>query len=111
VRPEDVRDMFYQDLDNGTVAELVKDLQTRSFGAFWSTTTHAAWRYIPTTYVICNADKPSTVLAAQYLVDAARASGQHKIDNVVRVDAGHSPSISMPEWTAGLLIEETGRSI
>jgi hypothetical protein len=102
--------MFYQDLDDSTVAELSKDLQPHSFGAFWSTTTYAAWRYIPTTYVVCNGDKPSTVMAAQYLVDSAKASGQHKIDNVVKVDAGHSPFISMPEWTAKLLIEEAGKT-
>jgi hypothetical protein len=89
--------MFYQDLDDDNVAELVKDLRLRSFWAFWSTTTYAAWRYVPTTYFICEADRPSTVLAAQYLVDSARAGGQYKIDNVVRVEAGHSPFISMPE--------------
>jgi hypothetical protein len=103
--------MSYQNLDDSTVAELSKDLQAQSLGAFWSTTTHAAWRYIYTTYVVCNGDKPSTVVAAQYLIDTAKASGQHRIDTVVKVDAGHSPFISMPEWTAGLLVEEAGRSV
>ncbi|KAF2962923.1 hypothetical protein GQX73_g10652 [Xylaria multiplex] len=46
--PEDVKDMFYQDLDDETVAELAKDLRPQSIGAFWSTTKHAAWRIIPT---------------------------------------------------------------
>ncbi|KAK7751985.1 hypothetical protein SLS62_005947 [Diatrype stigma] len=39
VQPEDAKNMFYQDLDDGTVAELAKDLRPQSFGAFWSTTT------------------------------------------------------------------------
>ncbi|KAF2821243.1 alpha/beta-hydrolase [Ophiobolus disseminans] len=111
VEQEDVKGMFYQDLDDNTVAELTKDLQPQSFGAFWSTTTHAAWRHIPTTYIICNADKPSTVMAAQYLVDTAKASTSHKIDNVIKVDAGHSPFISKPQWTASTLIEEAGKGV
>jgi hypothetical protein len=39
--------MFYQDIDDETVAALAKDLRPQSFGAFWSTTTYAAWRHYP----------------------------------------------------------------
>ncbi|KAJ0116211.1 hypothetical protein J7T55_005157 [Diaporthe amygdali] len=81
VLPEDVKDMFYQDLDDETVAELRKDLRPQSFASFWSTTTHAAWRYIPTTYVLCLKDRPTTVAAARYLIGTAKASGRHEIDN------------------------------
>jgi pimeloyl-ACP methyl ester carboxylesterase len=109
VQPEDAKAMFYQDLDDHTVEELAKDLQPQSLGAFWSITTSAAWRHIPTTYIICTADAPTTVAAAQYLVDSARASGSHKIDQVIKVNAGHSPFISKPEWTASTLIEEASR--
>ncbi|OTA95527.1 hypothetical protein M434DRAFT_379781 [Hypoxylon sp. CO27-5] len=109
IRPEDAKDMFYQDLDDETVAELAKDLRPQSFGSYWSTTTFAAWRYIPTTYILGTADRPSTVVAAQYLIDTAKASGTHKIDKIIRVDAGHSPFISRPEWTAQTLIAEIAR--
>ncbi|KAF2501245.1 alpha/beta-hydrolase [Lophium mytilinum] len=109
VRPEDAKAMFYQDIEDDAVAELAKDLRPQSLGAFWSTTTFAAWRYIPTTYVLCTGDKPSTVTAAQYLVDSGKASGPHKIDNLIKVDSGHSPFISNPEWTAQTLIDEAGR--
>ncbi|KUI58959.1 putative pheophorbidase [Cytospora mali] len=37
MRPEDAKFMFYQDMDDETVAELAKDLQPQSIGAFWST--------------------------------------------------------------------------
>ncbi|KAF2690447.1 alpha/beta-hydrolase [Lentithecium fluviatile CBS 122367] len=112
VRPEDAKSMFYQELDDGIIAELVKDLQPQSFGAFWSKTTHAAWRHIPTIYIICEADRPTTVAAAQYLVDSAKAPGvSHKIDNLIKVDAGHSPFISKSWWTASILIEEANKSV
>lgn len=103
--------MFYQDLDDETIAKLVKDLHPQSFGAFWSATTYAAWRYIPTTYILCMEDKPTTVVAAQYLIDSAKASGTHKIDNVIKMNAGHSPFISKPDWTAETLIKESSREV
>ncbi|KAK3374772.1 Alpha/beta hydrolase fold-1 [Podospora didyma] len=109
VRPEDAKDMFYQDMDDDAVAELAKDLRPQSFGAFWSTTTYAAWRYIPTTYILCTKDKPTTVAAAQYLIASAKASGPHKIDAVLEVEAGHSPFLSQVEWTAETLIKEAAR--
>ncbi|ROV88399.1 hypothetical protein VPNG_10291 [Cytospora leucostoma] len=109
IRPEDAKDMFYQDLDDSTIAELVKDLRPQSFGSYWSTTTYAAWRHIPTTYILCVGDKPTTVVAAQYLIDTAKASGPHKIDNVIKAESGHSPFISKPEWTAETLIKEATR--
>lgn len=100
--------MFYQDVDDETVAELAKDLRPQSF-AFWSSTTHAAWRDILTTYVLCLKDRPTTVAAARFLVEGAKASGRHRIDNMIEIDAGHSPFINMPEWTAEMLISEAAR--
>lgn len=98
--------MFYQDLDEATIEELVKDLRPQSFASFWSTTTYAAWRHIPTTYILCTGDKPSTVVAAQHLIDTAKASGENKIEKVIKHKAGHSPFISQPEWLAKTLVEE-----
>lgn len=109
--PEDAKDLFYQDLDDETVAELVKDLQPQSFSSFWSRTTYAARRYMPTTYILCMGDKPSTVVAAQYLIDTAKASGENKIDNVIKHNVGHSPFISQPEWLSETLVEEAGRRV
>jgi pimeloyl-ACP methyl ester carboxylesterase len=111
VRPEDAKMFFYQDLKDEDVVELSQDLQPQSLGAFWSTTTYAAWRYIPTTYILGTADIPSTVVAARYLVDTAKASGAHRIDNFIEVDAGHSPFLSKPEWTARVFVEEARRSV
>lgn len=109
VNPEDAKDMFYQDPDDETAKELANDLRPQSWGAFWCKTNYAAWRHIPTPYLLCTADKPSTVIAARYLISTAKASGPHKVDNVIEVDSGHSPFISKPEWTAITLMDETSR--
>lgn len=107
VLPEDVKEMFYQDMDEQEILDLSKDLRPQSLAAFWGTTTHAAWRHIPTTYILCTGDKPSTVVAARFLVDSGKANSPNKIERVIEVQAGHSPFLSMPEWTAGTLIEES----
>ncbi|KAI1740507.1 Alpha/beta hydrolase fold-1 [Xylaria scruposa] len=111
VMSEDAKGMFYQDMDDDTVELLVKDIRPQSLGAFWSTTEHAAWRFIPTTYILTLKDKPSTVAAARYLIDTAKASGTHKIDRVIELQTGHSPFISCPELTARTLIEEANRLV
>jgi hypothetical protein len=72
VSSEDVKDMFHQDMDDKTSKELGKDLRPQSLGSYWGTTTHAAWRHIPTTYIICNGDRPSTVQAIHYLIATAK---------------------------------------
>ena len=110
IHPEDAKRMFYQDMDDEAVAELAKELQPQSFVAFWSTTTHAAWRHIPTTYILCTSGVPATIAAAQYLVDSAKASGLHRIDNLIKIDTGYSPFISKPKWTANTLIEEASKA-
>ncbi|KAK7959175.1 Alpha/beta hydrolase fold-1, partial [Apiospora aurea] len=96
ILPEDAKDMFYQDVDDASAAELAKDLQPQSLGAYWCKTTFAAWRYIPTTYIICKRDVPTTVAAIHWLIGTAKASGPHQIDSVIEVDAGHSPFVSKP---------------
>ncbi|KAI0102839.1 Alpha/beta hydrolase fold-1 [Nemania sp. FL0031] len=110
VLPEDAKKMFYQDVDDETAADLIEDLRPHSLGSYWSTTDYAAWRDIPTTYVLGLKDMPTTVATARHLIDAAKASGSHKIDRVIEVDAGHSPFISIPEETAEKLIEEANRT-
>ncbi|KAK8073682.1 Alpha/beta hydrolase fold-1 [Apiospora phragmitis] len=111
ILPEDAKDMFYQDVDDATSAKLAKDLQAQSLGAYWCKTTFAAWRYIPTTYIICKRDVPTTVAAIHWLIDTAKASGPHKIDCVIEVDAGHSPFVSKPQWLADTLLAEANRGL
>ncbi|KUI60192.1 hypothetical protein VP1G_11097 [Cytospora mali] len=64
------------------------------------------WRDIPTTYIFSMGNKPATLAATKYLFGTAKASGPHKIDNVITTDYSHSPFISRPEWTAETLIKE-----
>ncbi|KAI1812059.1 alpha/beta-hydrolase [Poronia punctata] len=107
---ETLRTIFYQDISSDeTIAELAKQLRPQSLASFWGTTTYAAWRVIPTTYIACMADLEYTVAGFGKLVSAAMASGNHRIDNIIEVDAGHFPFITRPEWMAQTLIKEANR--
>lgn len=108
--PAGAKDMMYQDCSEEQVKNLIAELRPHSLAVFWSKTTYAAWRAIPTTYVICEKDSPSTVAAANWLIDAAKSSGTHAIDQVVHHDVGHSPFISQPEWTVEMLKEQARNS-
>ena len=111
IEPEDVKGLFYQDLQDDVVRELAKDLRPQSLGVFWSTTSYAAWKHVPTTYVICEDDTPSTVVAANYLLSSAQAVEGNKVDTVVRHKVGHSPFLSQPEWTVKMLREAAGEKL
>jgi hypothetical protein len=95
--------MFYQDLSDHDAEQLGKALRPMSLGPYWSPTTFAAWRKIPTTYVLCTKDAPATVEAAEFLIQSAQSSRPQMIDKVIRRDVGHSPFFSQPEWTAQML--------
>lgn len=105
VGPEDAKDLFYQDLSDDAVSKLAAKLRPQSLGVFWSTTSYAAWRHIPTTYVICLKDTPTTVTAVDGLLALVRSTDNHKLDTVIKREVGHSPFISQPEWTAEMLKE------
>lgn len=109
--PKDAKNLFYQDLDDARVAELAKSLLPQSIGCWWSKTTFAAWRYIPTTFVVCTKDAPWTVMTVEHLVLTAQASDKNMVDTVIRHPVGHSPFISQPEWTAHMLREAAGENL
>ena len=108
VDPKDAKALFYQDLPDDAVSEWAAKLRPQSLGVYWSTTSHAAWRHIPTTYVICLKDVPTTLAAVDGLLAVVRSTDNHQLDTVIRRDVGHSPFISQPEWTADMLKEAAG---
>jgi pimeloyl-ACP methyl ester carboxylesterase len=81
-----------------------KDLRPMSLGPLWTATTFAAWRYIPTTFVLCTKDNPATVTGTEMAVKMAQEMGSNQLDMVIRRAVGHSPFYSQPEWTVEMLL-------
>jgi len=70
-------------------------LLPQSLGVYWSQTTYAAWRYIPTTYVLCGRDQAITLPYGEMILKAAQDSKPNMIDIVERCDvAGHCVMLS-----------------
>ncbi|CAG8977375.1 hypothetical protein HYALB_00007005 [Hymenoscyphus albidus] len=54
-------------------------LLPQSLGVFWSRTTYAAWRHIPSTYVLCGSDRNVSPDYAEVMVQEARDCGMGEL--------------------------------
>jgi pimeloyl-ACP methyl ester carboxylesterase len=91
----------YADCDAETKANAIARLRPQSPQPFLDPVSAAAWREIPSTYVVCTEDQ-SLPVELQRHVFAPRA------DEIVELASGHSPFLSQPEQVAGLLAERAG---
>jgi pimeloyl-ACP methyl ester carboxylesterase len=94
--PRDPADRFYRDVAPEIAAASVARLTHQSLRSFRQPLTTAAWRHLPSTYVVCERD--NAIPAEIQQVMAQRA------DRVVRLDTGHSPFAAAPARVAELLM-------
>lgn len=95
-RPETAAEVFLQGCDDEViVAEAVRRLVPQSLAAFGQSPSVAAWKDVPSTYVVCTEDRGSS--AAWQRERAARA------DHVMEIPTDHHPFLSRPELFADLL--------
>ncbi|MFG1646390.1 alpha/beta fold hydrolase [Amycolatopsis sp. NPDC049252] len=99
VREEFVRPRFAQDFDDATYGGAAARLTAQNEAVFGQPATAAAWREIPSTYVLCAGDlatRPETQRK-----HAARAT------DVVELDVPHHPFVTRPDLVAGVLLAQT----
>ncbi|WP_290051446.1 alpha/beta hydrolase [Amycolatopsis solani] len=99
VREELVRPLFAQDFDDATYAGAAARLAAQNEAVFGQRTTEAAWRGVPSTYVVCGDDlaTPPEVQREQ----AGRAT------DVVELPVAHHPFVTRPELVAEVLLQRT----
>jgi pimeloyl-ACP methyl ester carboxylesterase len=88
-------EVFYNDCSEEDAAAAAARLKPQSLAAFTSEQTAAAWRDVPSMYIVCERDNAIPVAAQDAM------SGRATV--VERMDASHSPFMSQPEATATLL--------
>ena len=92
-------------MHNDTSAEIAaywSPYNTHSdIAAFGTPLSYAAWRHIPSTYILCELDRCILPPVQEDMV--ASAKGQVKVE---RIQSGHMPMLSMPDKLAKILIEE-----
>lgn len=87
---------FYNDLELPEQEKWVGRLKHHNFDLIMRTpVTYAAWKHLPTTYIFCTEDNTIIYQTQQNLVERARKEGLHL--RTERLEASHSPFLSMPE--------------
>ncbi|MCJ1395049.1 hypothetical protein MMC18_007930 [Xylographa bjoerkii] len=84
--------VFYGDLPPAEAAHWAAQLQPQAMGVFYSPLTYAAWRDVPSTVVICEADAAMPPAKVEGMVETARALGAAEIV-VERMGGGHFPML------------------
>jgi len=74
--------------------------------AFATPLKYAAWRHIPTTYLICELDQCVPPRAQEGMV--ASTEGAVKAE---KIKSGHMPMLSMPEKFVEILMSEAGEAV
>ncbi|KAJ4245066.1 hypothetical protein NW762_014277 [Fusarium torreyae] len=111
VDQEDAKSVFYNDLPADEADKWARKIQHQSIGVYTSTTTYAAWRHIPSTFVICKRDKTAfTQEMVEFMIQTAKKEEPSAFDIVeVREDAAHCVVISQPAWVADVVRRAAGQ--
>jgi pimeloyl-ACP methyl ester carboxylesterase len=89
---------FYADVRPHTARGAVARLGHQALAAFEQPLTRAAWRSVPSTYVVCERDAAIPVVAQEMMAERA--------GRVLRMPTSHSPFLSRPAQLAGILRAE-----
>ena len=87
--------VFYNDVDTVTAQRAVSQLGYQSYASKQQLLTETAWKAIPSTYVICEADNAIPVATQESLAERA--------DDIERLSTSHSPFLSQPAALARLI--------
>jgi pimeloyl-ACP methyl ester carboxylesterase len=96
VRPELLVETFLQDCDPEVRAQAADHLARQSVRVTAAPVGAAAWRQVPSTYLVCAADRGTP---ARLQREFARRAG-----SVVELDAGHHPFLSRPAAVRDLVL-------
>lgn len=96
VRPDLLVDTFLQDCDSEVQEQAASRLARQSVQVIGQPIGAAAWREIPSTYVVCGQDRGTPPHLQR---EFARRAGE-----VVDIEAGHHPFLSQPGLVRDLLL-------
>ncbi|HWI71500.1 MAG TPA: alpha/beta hydrolase [Baekduia sp.] len=96
VRPEALAETFLQDCDPEIQRQALDKTARQSLAVLGQPVRSAAWRDVPSTYLVCARDQGTP--ADRQRAFAGRATG------VVELDAGHHPFLSRPAEVRDLIL-------
>ncbi|KAJ8063867.1 hypothetical protein OCU04_007721 [Sclerotinia nivalis] len=107
----DPYEIFYNDIEKKEAKKYVDMLKEHSAMTVASPVTVEPWRFIPSTYVLCEDDNALPLEAQLGLIKGAQEIAAGSFDTIERTNSGHSPFISQPEWLAEKLIKAAEASV
>jgi pimeloyl-ACP methyl ester carboxylesterase len=100
--PANPEHVFYNDCPPEVAAAAAARIQRMNRECFVQPIHQAAWHDIPSTYVVCERDNAIPVFAQDNLAQRA--------GSVRRLDADHSPFLSMPDEVVAILRDVVGEA-
>lgn len=97
LRSDQLRELFFADCDDGTFAEALTRATPQSQAAFGQPVRRAAWREVPSTFVVCAEDR--AIPAASQRAHATKAT------RAVELGCGHHPFLSQPAALAQIIAD------
>lgn len=95
---------FYNDLPVAEQEAWLAKVRPHAYATMTAKAPAAAWKEIPTSYLVCENDLAIPVFAQEGMTEMARGMGGEV--EVTRVKSGHSPFLSIPEevvrWLRGV---------
>ena len=88
---DDQMDVLYHDVPSEIAAPLVPVSTYSDMAAFATPLKNAAWRHIPTTYLLCEEDKCIPTHAQEGMVAETETAMK-----IIRLPSGHMVMLSMP---------------
>ena len=87
--------VFYNDLDATTAANAVSQIGYQSYASMRQPLTETAWKTIPNTYIVCEADNAIPVATQELMAKRA--------NDIYRLNTSHSPFLSQSAALAPLI--------
>lgn len=97
VAEDRARDLFYADVDAAVAAQAQARLRPQAAASFGQPVQAAAWRHVPSTYVVCSDDR--------CIPPSAQRQWSSRATETVELATGHSPFLAQPAALADLLVD------
>jgi len=99
--PDGALEVMYHDCDPEEAADAVSNLKVHAEATFDEKTRTAAWRRIPSAYLVCEDDRAIPLAGQEAMIQTVKDEGG--VIEVERIAFAHSPYIGKPEPVAAFI--------
>ncbi|CZR50917.1 uncharacterized protein PAC_00791 [Phialocephala subalpina] len=104
----DLQQIFYHDVEPKEAAEWLGKLKSQSLASFCTKTTDAAWKKIPSAYLVTEDDRAVPAAFQEIMIGQMKEAGAEIV--VTRIEGSHSPYLAKPGAVVDFLKKEIGES-